>query len=220
MPPVDILFGLRYMKTLFLSVLAAAGMAMAVDIPTPKIFLTSTEASESAERGDYYGFTLSLADAFMVTVPRGELPQSGTVILNSITLQNRTTETPQHQVAPSMRVAIYTPDQQFVGLSSETFLTGKGKANTYVFMGVELDVKTRYTFIFVSPDVTTEFLATTQGLPPLEKRVRFGLELYSYTSDKGADSDCLFLNKALNNYQTGSFLPVVTFQTFIVPPQS
>lgn len=209
-----------HMKTFFLSLLAAASLAIAADIPVPKIFLTCTEASESAERGDYYGFTLSLSDVYMVTTPQADFPQNGTVILNSITLQNRTVETTQPQVAPSMKVAIYTQNHEFVGLSTETFLTGKGKSNTYVFMGVELDTKTKYTFIFVSPDVTTEFLATHEGLPPVGKRVRYGLELFSYTSGKGADSDCLFLNKALNNYQTGSFLPVVTFQTFIVPPQS
>lgn len=208
------------MKTLFISLLAALGFAVASDLPTPKIFLTSTEASEESERGDYYGFTLSLSDAYMVTAPQAGFPKEGTVILNSITLQNRTNVTPQPHVASSMKVAIYTQNQEFVGLSTETFLTGKGKANTYVFMGVELDTKAKYTFVFVSPDVTTEYLATNAGLPPMEKRVRYGLELFSYPSGKGADSDCLFLNKALNNYQTGAFLPVVTFQTFIVPPQN
>lgn len=206
------------MKALIISLLAAASMAMAADIPTPVIFLTGTEASESCERGDYFGFTLSLKDRFMVTSPQAPFPD-GKVILNSITIQNRTTDSIQGQVACSMKVAIYTPEREFVGLSTETMFTGRGRANTYVFMGVELDTRTKYTYIFVTPDVTTEYLATNPGLPPLDKRVRYGLELYAYTSGKGADNDCLFLNKALNNYQTGTFLPVVTFQTFIVPPQ-
>lgn len=209
------------MKTLLLTTLFAASVAGATDFDTSVTHIqpqpgnkNPATAGRKVDRAYAYGFSLALNDPHLITTPA--FGSADTVYLDSMTLLNRSFHKEKKKNA-SMKVAIYTQNNQFVALSNEsTDSLSPNKDNTLTFNGAPLKVKETYKYLFVDSGASPSTLKSQSGRLP--ETLRIGIELYcvpqanavyyaeKLNKDLTADSSSLY--KRFNG-----FMPVVTFRT-------
>ncbi len=196
------------MKKTLITLLALVGVA-AADTYTSSTYKKQDQAST------HYGFTLAIADSSWVdsTIPTDVT----SVQLDSITILTRLDKS-----YSDIKIAVYEYLEDgnvgtFLGLSSsESYATNTNVEFTFSD-SITLNPTTRYQFMFVASDSTTESVDTFNEYKT--KATQWGLALTNkesvageYTQSNIPSGWGTYTNGTVNGWQ-GSLLPVVTITT-------
>lgn len=196
------------MKKTLIALTALAGVAVA-DTYTSSTYEKQDQASP------HYGFTLAIADSNWV---ESTIPTAVTSVqLDSITLLTR-----GNYSYNDIKIAVYEYLEDgnvgtFLGLSSsESFATNTNVEFTFSD-SITLNPTTRYQFMFVASDSTTESVDTFDEYKT--KAAQWGLALTNKDSVEGEYTQSniptgwgTYTNGTANGWQ-GHLLPVVTITT-------
>ena len=209
-------------STLIAALAAPAVMAQDTTEQTSDYTIGLGSGASYGANGNYYGWTMALTgsylDATAATTDAPALGDLSSVLLNSVTINNRTSGT---QTYHEVYLAVYEyagsgTAGSFIGVSNNTATNDQvNGSNTFTFTDVTLAPDKQYQYLFVtSNDETT--LATYNGYTSVASN--FGLTLGQFSTQPplpgGVD---LYTNGQLTGIQSGEYMAKVSIGVSATP---
>lgn len=216
-------------KTLITSTLIAALAAPAVmaqdtteQTSDYTIGLGSGASYNTGANGNYYGWTMALTGSYLdATAATTDAPALGalsSVLLDSVTINNRTSGS---QTYHEVYLAIYEYAESgttgtFIGVSDNTATNNQvNGSNTFTFTDVTLAPDKQYQYLFVTSNDTTT-LETYNGYTSVASN--FGLELGQFSTQTPLPGgDDLYTNGQLTGTQSGEYMANVSIGVSVTP---
>lgn len=202
-----------------MALLAALASAPAMADDTYTISMDTSKGTQNY--GNYYGWTMTLTESYFDTTLGDQAAELETpsVLLNSVSLQQRTGGTARGETA-YLAVYEYAADGTvgaFVSVSTNTVTDNKVSStpayNTFEFSNVTLDATKQYQYLFVTTN-DTNTLSTFAGYQGNSSLFGFSITAVGGTLDTG---DGIYTKNALNDWQSGNYMPNVSVSVTATP---
>ena len=205
------------MKKSLITTALLAAMTMLSPVMADDEFTVTTGDGYAQNRGNYYGFTVSMMDTFLdaTSTSGSALASFDEVVLNSLSLQQRTQGTPSgHTVY--LAVYEYSADATtgtFVGVSSNSVTDNATDGwSTFNFTDVTIDPNKQYQYVFVT---TNDAGSLTSFADYQNNSSQFGFEM-SNIAKRIPTGDGVYTGNDLNSWE-GFYMPNVEVSLSATP---
>ena len=205
------------MKKSLITTALLAAMTMLSPVMADDEFTVTTGDGYDQDRGNYYGFTISMVDTFLdaTSTSGSDLASFDEVVLNSLSLQRRTQGNPSgHTVY--LAVYEYSADATtgtFVGVSSNSVTDNAvGGWSTFNFTDVTIDPDKQYQYVFVT---TNDAGSLTSFADYKNNSSQFGFEMSNMTQGL-PHGDGVYKGNDLNSWE-GFYMPNVEVSLSATP---